>query len=180
MRQLQKFIIALGVAVVLTLLFRALVFTVYTVDGTALMPYLHQGDRILVNRWSYGLRTGHSDGLFEYGRLLKTDIQRGDIIAVENPNDSISGIYICRCKHVPGDTVSHQGAKLVVPGLFNCANEDYYWLESLNPSVAIDSRVFGFVGESRIIGRVSMVVYNHNDSLPIYTGYDKNRFLLVK
>lgn len=180
MRQCAKFIIAFAVAAVVLLLFRAVVLTLYTINGEALMPELHKGDRVLVNRWSYGLRTGQENSLFAYGRLLKSDIKRGDIVAVENPNDSVNGVFILRCKHLPGDTITIDGKKTLVPGLYNCDKEDCYWMESLNPQVKADSRAFGFVGESRIIGRVCMVVFNHNDSLPFYDGYDKKRFFLLK
>ena len=66
MKQLIKFIITFAVAAVVLLLFRAMVVTLYTVNDTALQPEFMLGDRILVNRWSYGLRTGNDDGLFRY------------------------------------------------------------------------------------------------------------------
>lgn len=46
-----KFVIALAAALVLMLAFRALAFTVYTVDGKGLQPLYIDGDRLLVNRW---------------------------------------------------------------------------------------------------------------------------------
>lgn len=174
MRQSLKFIIAFAIAAVVLLLFRALVFTLCVVDGNALNPELQQGDRVLVNRWSYGLRTGSECGLFRYGRILKSEVRPGDIIAVENPTDSVEGVFIFRCKNTPGDTISYKGNMIIVPGLFNCAKEDYYWLET------VDNKQFGLIGESRIIGRVCMVVFNHDDSQPFYTGYDKDRLFVLK
>lgn len=180
MRQWLKFLMAFAIAAVILLLFRALVTTMYVVGGTALQPEFHEGDRVMVNRWSYGLRTGSDNGLFRYGRLLKSEVKRGDIIAVDNISDTIPGIFIFRCKHLPGDTVTYKGRQFIVPGLYSCDKEDYYWLESVNQRDSVDSRMFGFVGESHIIGRVCMVLYNHNDSLPFYKGYDKDRLFLLK
>ena len=57
-RQLLKTLITLAVAIVAMLLFRAAVVTVCCVEGDALQPVFLAGDRVLVNRWSYGLRTG--------------------------------------------------------------------------------------------------------------------------
>ena len=58
MRSSLKFLMALGIAFVAMLAFRALVMTVCTVDGQGLEPWFQAGDHVVVNRWSYGLRTG--------------------------------------------------------------------------------------------------------------------------
>ncbi|MBQ2950437.1 MAG: hypothetical protein IJE12_05255 [Prevotella sp.] len=180
MRKALKVLAPFIVAAAILFLFKGLVYSMYVLEGRGLQPEFMKGDRILVNRWSYGLRTGSEEGLFRYGRLLKSEVKRGDIIAVEDPHKSMKGMYVFRCKHIPGDTITYKGAKYVVPGLFCCANENYYWLEDLNPNDTIDSNLFGYVGESHIIGRVFMVLYNHNDSLPFYKGYDKDRLFLLK
>ena len=35
------------------------------------------------------------------------------------------------------------------------------------------------VPEQNIIGRVCLIVYNHNDSLPFWRGYHPNRWMLT-
>ena len=52
MRKTAKFLIALALAFLLMLGFRAIVFTICAVDGDALSPLLQKGDRVLVTRWS--------------------------------------------------------------------------------------------------------------------------------
>ena len=47
------------------LLFRATVATLCVVEGDALAPLLIAGDRVVVNRWSYGLRTGGKNSIFD-------------------------------------------------------------------------------------------------------------------
>ena len=69
MRSALKFVMALIVTILLMLAFRALVFTVYTVSGSGLEPCFVSGDRVLVNRWSYGLRTGGGP-YFRYTRWM--------------------------------------------------------------------------------------------------------------
>ena len=54
MKHALRFVMALTVTILLMLAFRALVFTVYTVRGTALEPCLVDGDRVLVNRLAHG------------------------------------------------------------------------------------------------------------------------------
>lgn len=179
MKAFAHFIIALTVAALVMLAFRGLAFTVCTIGGNALAPVFERGDRVLVNRWSYGLRTGRKGSIFNYGRICRRDIKRGDIVAFDSPADSLSGVFICRCKAVPGDTIATASGTVIVPGLATCADGNYYWMESINRKDSADSRLFGFVPESNIIGRVCMVVYNHDDTQPFYTGYNTNRLLLL-
>ena len=94
---------------------------------------------------------------------MRSPVQRGDIVAFTVPCDSITGIYIARCKAVPGDTISTQEGPLLVPGLKTCANDDYYWLESINPNNPADSRHIGFIPERHIIGEVVSVLYNRKN-----------------
>ena len=115
-----KFVMALIVTTLLMLAFRALVFTVYTVRGTALEPCLVDGDRVLVNRWSYGLRAG-GYGPFGYARWIGSPVERGDLVVFNNPADTARHIprrktMAYYCTAVPGDTVRAGGALLTVPG----------------------------------------------------------------
>lgn len=163
MRGLLKFIVSLTVAFLVMLLVRALAFTVCTINGEGQHPVLRKGDRILVNRWAYGLRTG--DGrLFSYGRLLRQPVEKGDLVAFENPTDSTdSSIFICRCTALPGDTVQVNGMPVRVPSLSLCADGDYYWMEPVVTGKGKNtqgSETFGFVPEQCIIGRACMVIFN--------------------
>ncbi len=179
MKATLKTISAFAVAALCMLAFRSLGFTVYTVGGYGLAPELTKGDRVLVNRWSYGLRTGAGGGLFGYGRLCRSMPARGDLVAFDSPSDSIPGVLVCRCAALPGDTVRTADGITVVPGKVICADEDCYWMEAVGEGNAIDSRLLGPVPERYIIGRVCMVVYSHDDALPIYEGYSADRFFLL-
>lgn len=213
MRSALKFVMALIVTILLMLAFRALVFTVYTVSGSGLEPCFINGDRVLVNRWSYGLRTGGGP-YFRYTRWMSSPVERGDLVAFNSPSDSSVPftslpVSACYCTGVPGDTVTADGVRLIVPGrghivkvndsnvrllcyLYNryeghsarvvdgrlivdgaetrCASfvNDYYWFSSGRPSEPYDSRYFGFVPESHIIGRVAVLLYSVDPSLPFY------------
>ena len=171
MRSTFKFIVALAVALVVMLAFRALVMTVCTVDGKGLEPVFQAGDHVVVNRWSYGLRTGKKGGLFDYGRICRQEIKKGDFIAFE---DSVGKVLICRCAALPGDTIAGK----IVPGLVNCGDQNYYWVESLGKNNATDSRLLGFIPEERIIGRACLILYNHDPSAGFWKGYMKDRVLL--
>jgi signal peptidase I len=139
-----------------------LAFSIHTINGSALSPVFQDGDRLLINRCSYGLRI-EGNGILPYSRLMRSPVKRGDIVAFTVPCDSIAGLYIARCKAVPGDTISTQEGPLLVPGLKTCAKVDYYWLESINPSNPADSRHIGFIPESHIIGEVVSVLYHRKN-----------------
>ena len=157
-----KNVIVLASAFALMLAFRALVFSIHSVNGSGLAPIYQEGDRLLVNRCSYGLRIkGH--GLLPYCRLLRSPVKRGDVVAFTVPSDSVAGGYIARCKAVPGDTINTHKGKIIVPGLKTCAKVDYYWLEALNKDNPADSRHLGFIPESSIVGEVITVLYNRKN-----------------
>lgn len=182
MRNTLKFILSLVIALVAMLGVRALVFTVYTIDGEGLAPAFIAGDRVLVNRWSYGLRTGSDKGLFSYGRLCRQMPEIGDFIAYEDPRDSTCRtiLFGC-CQALPGDSVVSGGHVMVVPSLSNCADADYYWVSALGEGNPIDSRQLGFISEQRIIGRAFIVLYNHDISCwSPWKGWRHDRLLLLK
>lgn len=169
-----KFVIVFASAFVLMLAFRALALSVYTVDGKGLQPVYIRGDRLLVNKWSYGLRID-GGGMLPYSRLLRKPIERGDIVLFDFPEDTIQGEFIARCKAVPGDSIRIQNRMVVIPGLKDCADADYYWLEALHPRNPADSKIFGLISERNIIGRVVTILYSHDDSKNILEGYRQER-----
>lgn len=125
MRGALKFMLALVAATLVMLAFRAIVFTTYTVSGAALEPLFVAGDHVLVNKWSYGLRTNElisSSGT----RLFASQPCHGDLVAFNLPSDkkgfiANKPVYICFVKAVPGDTVSIGGSRLMMPGRMNAA-----------------------------------------------------------
>ena len=175
------FMITCSLMIALMLAVRTLVFSIHGVAGDGLAPLYQNGDRLLINRCSYGLRI-EGNALLPYSRLLRTPVKKGDIVAftlpsaslltttpdesssATTPDESSSGIMIARCKAIPGDTIRSKEGPVLVPGLKTCAKTDYYWLEAINNQNPIDSRYLGFIPESHIIGRVVMVLYNRKNS----------------
>ena len=108
-----KSIIAIAAAILLMVVFRNVALTVFTINGEGFEPEFIVGDRVLVNRWSYGLRTGfrsskgqHSNGLFSYGRIGKQPVRRCDIVAYDDPTDSTHcRTLFGRVCALPGDTL---------------------------------------------------------------------------
>ncbi|KAA6333136.1 Signal peptidase I, partial [termite gut metagenome] len=71
---------------------------------------LFQGERVLVNKWSYGLRLPFML-FFSYHRWGEKRVERGDIVGFNNPANILQPviahreIFISRCDGVPGDTL---------------------------------------------------------------------------
>lgn len=165
MRDAVRFFWTLIVAVILLCAFRALAFTIYTIPNNTLEPILLKGDRIVVNRWSYGLRAG-GDSLFQYARILKSRVKKGDIVAFNLPfgysrRPSFWKVIVGKVSALPGDTIRVYGQNFVIP-------KDCKMCTSQHNSPYLISSLKGknefLVPERYIIGRVFLVVYNF-DSL---------------
>ena len=170
---MKKSAVAILLAIVALFAFRALVLTIYTIEGNALEPMFKSGDRIMVNRWSYGLRAGEINGIFGYGRLGASMPEKGDIIAFDHPLPEANGVFVGVVKALPGDTLHTKEGPFLVPGEVTCDKQNYYVVEMGK------KRTPCTIPEASIIGRVVLVVYNLDVSLPFYTGFDKKRCCLL-
>lgn len=119
MKSALKFILAIAAAIALALLFRCVAFTIYTVPEQGIKPWLIAGDRVLVNRWSYGLRTG-GGRFFRYSRWMKKKVGKGELVAFNLPTDTLHPtksrpVQVAFCMAAPGDTIRIGGKPIVPP-----------------------------------------------------------------
>ena len=98
---------AMLTAVILVLLVKTFAFTSCTIPSTGMENSLYQGERVLVNKWSYGFRVP-----FSIWRWLGKTAGKGDIVLFNNPNPrspqtSVGNreVFISRVVGVPGDTL---------------------------------------------------------------------------
>ena len=105
-----KWILAFAGAIVVVLLLRGFAFTSCLIPSTGMENSLFQGERILVNKWSYGLRVPFMS-LFSYHRWCESPVQRQNIVLFNNPASiqqpaiDRREVYISRCIGTPGDTL---------------------------------------------------------------------------
>ena len=117
-----KWILAFAGAVVVVLLLRGFAFTSCLIPSTGMENSLFQGERILVNKWSYGLRLPLMSA-FSYHRWRERPVQKRDIVVFNNPagiqqpTSDRREIYISRCIGTPGDT-------LLVDSLFSVSSPE--------------------------------------------------------
>lgn len=106
----RKWIIAILGAIVVVLLLQGFVGTSYTIPSKGMENTLYQGECILVNKWSYGLRTPFM-GIAGYHRWQYTPMQSGDIAVFNNPASFTEPIidkrevFIGRCIAVAGESI---------------------------------------------------------------------------
>ena len=122
MKRVRKTLIALAAAVLVGALLRTCVVTSYLIPSTGMENSLYQGERIVVNKWSYGLRLPFMQW-WGYQRWASRPVEREDIIVFNNPGNlrqpliSRREAFIGRCIGTPGDT-------LLVDSLFNAISSE--------------------------------------------------------
>jgi signal peptidase I len=151
------------------------------VEGTSMLPRLHDGERIFVNKLIY---------YDEYRWAPK--IERGDIVVFWFPDDP-SKSYIKRVVGLPGDTVEVREGNVVINGSVleenyldpraNLATRsqapvyvkpNYYFVMGDNRDNSSDSRTWGLVPKKYIYGKALLrywppsaaSVIHHEDLAP--------------
>jgi signal peptidase I len=92
-------------------LLRSFLVEPFKIPSGSMIPTLHVGDFILVNRYTYGLRLP----IVNKKIVEVNDPQRGDVMVFHYPEDP-SVDYIKRVVGVPGDVLVYRGKRLWVNG----------------------------------------------------------------
>lgn len=109
-------------AMFIVVLLRGCVATSYLIPSSGMENSLYRGERILVNKWSYGLRLPFM-GLWGYHRWAEKPVRKDDILVFNNPANLSQTVidrretFISRCLGVPGDT-------LLVDSLFSVISSE--------------------------------------------------------
>lgn len=122
----------IGIILVVVLL-RGCVMTSYLIPSSGMENSLFQGERILVNKWSYGLRLPLM-ALWNYHRWADSPVQKEDIIVFNNPANLSEPVisrretFISRCIGVPGDTLLIDSLFSVIPSEKTLPTRSFYIL----------------------------------------------------
>jgi signal peptidase I len=164
--------LVIGGALLVALVVRTFLIQAFWIPSASMEPTLHEGDRVLVNKLSYDLH----------------DVHRGDVIVFErptepnevaHPEDEIS-VLIKRVVAVPGDVIESRDDAVYVDD--NRIDEPYLvpgtpttglqrqevpdgevFVMGDNRTNSHDSRAFGPIDESSIVGRAFVKIYPLND-----------------
>lgn len=147
--------------IVVFILFGVFFVQPVVVEGTSMLPQLHDGERLLVNKLIYYKIQSASWG----------HIERGDVVVFWFPNDPDKS-YVKRVIGLPGETVELRNGKVYINGIE--LNEPYidvehnqslpswppkkvedhhYFVMGDNRDNSSDSRYWGLVPEKYIYGK---------------------------
>lgn len=147
--------------IVVFILFGVFVAQPVVVEGTSMVPQLHDGERLLVNKLIY----------YKIQSVSWGHIERGDIVVFWFPNDPDKS-YVKRVIGLPGETVEMRNGRVYIDG--QELNETYldtehnkvlptfqpkkvdahhYFVMGDNRDNSSDSRYWGLVPEKYIYGK---------------------------
>jgi signal peptidase I len=154
------------------LVFAALVslffFRVPQVEGRSMQPNIESGNHVLINTLSYGVALGP-------WVITSSAISRGDIIAFERGRGDDARIFLKRVIALPGETVAISNGAVMVQGQPLLETYDRISDNSNMSAVSVpagtvfvlgdnraesdDSRSFGPIPQSSIIGKASFIIW---------------------
>jgi signal peptidase I len=97
--------------IVVVFVLRSFLFEPFKIPSGSMIPTLHIGDLILVNKFHYGIRLPVANTKLTEG----TPVQRGDVMVFRYPPKP-SVDYIKRVVGVPGDEVAYLNKSLTING----------------------------------------------------------------
>jgi signal peptidase I len=164
-RQVIEWVVLIAVALVVALIVKTFLFQAFYIPSDSMVPTLKVHDRVLVNKLSYKMHSVH----------------RGDIVVFTKPPKETNDIkdLVKRVIGLPGETVEAHGGHIYIDG--RQLSEPYLpstvvqraflpvkipphdvWVMGDNRDQSEDSRVFGPIKESSIVGRVFVRIWPPN------------------
>lgn len=160
--KVRKTVFVVAAAVLLVVLLRCFVVTPYLIPSVGMENSLYRGERILVNKWSYGLRLPFMQ-LWGYHRWAERPVEREDIVVFNNPGNLSQPVidrreaFISRCIGLPGDTLLIDSLFDVTPSEKIAPDQKFLYaypkqMESRLDSLltALDIRSHGLMGQDSV------------------------------
>jgi signal peptidase I len=170
-RRVVEWCLVIGGALLVAYLIQLTSLQAFSIPSESMLPTLHKGDRVLVNKWSYRLH----------------DVHRGDVVVFTRPpavTDTTIDDLIKRVVGLPGDQVTFTGGHVEIDGQvldepylpphmrtddvgpIGCPVEhpcvvpdDQIWVMGDNRINSEDSRWFGPIPESTVVGRAAVRIW---------------------
>jgi len=157
--------------IVVFILFGVFFVQPVVVEGTSMLPQLHDGERLLVNKLVY----------YKIQSVSWGHIERGDIVVFWFPNDPDKS-YVKRVIGLPGEFVELKNGKVFVDGeelgesyldaehtqsqpppMTKKVDEHHYFVMGDNRDNSSDSRYWGLVPEKYIYGKAFFRYWKPSD-----------------
>jgi len=191
---------ALLIAVILALIIRAFLVQAFSIPSGSMLPTLHIGDYLLVNKFIYGIRNPFTNKVL----IPVSRPRRGDVVVFIFPRDP-SKDYIKRVVGLPGERVQIVNKKVLINGqpletpqaAFSDPEilpppvrpeegardnfgpvevpPDSYFVLGDNRDHSYDSRFWGFVHLDALRGKAFIIYFSWkgDHSLPVYLAFFK-------
>jgi len=188
---IKEYAQAIGLAVVLALIVRSFVMQAFQIPSGSMIPTFLEGDRVLVSKFSYGLRNPYGNQVWiETGQP-----ERWDVVVFIYPEDK-SKDFVKRVVGLPGETVSMVGGELFINGVKtddphavydSKANpmsrtfspvkveENHYFMMGDNRDHSSDSRFWGTVDASLLRGKAWRLYWSWDSNDPDKSFTDRFR-----
>lgn len=150
-----------GIILVVVLL-RGCVATSYLIPSSGMENSLYRGERILVNKWSYGLRLPFIK-LWGYHRWADSPVQKEDILVFNNPANLSEPaidrreVFISRCIGLPGDTLLIDSLYSVIPSEKNAPDQKFLYTYPRQKEQQLDSLLLILaISPNKLLGQDSV------------------------
>lgn len=158
--------------IVVFILFGVFAIQPVIVEGSSMVPQLHDGERLLVNKLVY----------YKWNSVSWGHLERGDIVVFWYPSDPDKS-YVKRIIGLPGETVEIRGGHVYIDGrllnepyleadhnknlresMIKTVDDHYYFVMGDNRDNSSDSRIWGLVPEKYIYGKAFFRYWRPSDA----------------
>ena len=174
-RAVREWILVIGGALVVALLIRTFLFQAYEIPSPSMVDTLNVGDRVLVNKLAYKVHDVHRGDVVVFKRppgepdpQIKDLIKRviglpGETLVFRDCRVFVDGKALVesyvddQCTDPPQDTVDPDGdGSVTVP-------DGMLFVMGDNRGGSFDSRYFGPITESSVVGRAFVIMWPIGD-----------------
>lgn len=159
-------------ALVITVFIRSFLFAPIVVDGSSMMPTLHDQDKMLVNKIDYRLHDPKRFDIIVFHASENKDfIKRiiglpGEHVEVRDQVLYIDGERVSEPFLVEERENQQERSALFenfileeLPGGYDVIPEDKYLVLGDNRSNSTDSRVIGLISKKQIVGKTNLIIW---------------------
>jgi len=171
LRTVVEWVVIIAVALIGALLIRTVLFQAFFIPSASMDPTLKVHDRILVNKLSYHTHAVHRGDIVVFKRSAHMPISEGEIKdlvkrviglpgeTIESTPDQhieINGQILTESYLPPGTALGPPIPKQVIPA-------GHYFVMGDNRTDSSDSRFFGPIARSQIVGRAFILIWPLSD-----------------
>jgi signal peptidase I len=172
-RRVIEWLVVLAGAVIVALVIQATSVQAFWIPSKSMENTLHVDDRVMVNKWSYRLHPIHRGDIVVFNRPPKMGITTdhnlikrviglpGDELAIANGHVYIDGQQLNE-PYVEADRPTEQGSIECTPAKPCVIPPKHVWVMGDNRTDSEDSRFFGPITESSIVGQAFIRIWPIN------------------